>query len=450
MSARSKTLSVIRAQVFPYSTAPQKRRMCGWLDRLIDHSTSAPCTAFRRTTTQLVTPTEPRGECRPNSSEFLRYLQQRIKSTGPISVAEYMKECLTNPYYGYYTRKDPFGRGGDFITSPEVCQIFGELIGLWCLNEWSILGGPKPFQIIELGPGTGTLSYDFLRVLKSIPQARDQVSLHLVEKSQMLSKNQAEKFKVRLDEANNEKRSDSLAFQQGVSQVGFVPVFWYQRIEDVPRETSFIVANEFFDALPIHKLQRTKNGLREVLVDVDDEKSGLRLVMAPAETPIVRVIPARSRDREHLEFSLEAAAVLDDIASRVNVDGGGALIIDYGHEGTKNDTLRGFRQHQVVEPLVCPGETDLTTDVDFSLIKHLLENKALCFGPISQSTFLYNMAFEQRFHALLRACGNSEEEDRLAKACDLLINPDKMGGQFFAFTVFGKARSKLGPVTGGF
>ncbi|GAU97512.1 hypothetical protein RvY_08794 [Ramazzottius varieornatus] len=430
-----------RIRAFPYSIAQQKcRNRACFLQKSGSPTVVSvlPCKSMAQLT-------EPDGTRHPQPSEFLRYLQQRMKSTGPISIAEYMKECLTNPYYGYYTRKEPFGKSGDFITSPEVCQIFGELIGLWCVNEWSILGGPKPFQIIELGPGTGTLAYDLLRVLKSIPQTSGQVSLHLVEKSRMLAKIQAEKLRVKLDFVDEHN-----SFQQGLSQIGSVPVFWYQRIEDVPRAPSFIVANEFFDALPIHKLQKTSSGLREVLVDITEDKSDLRFVIAHAETAVVRVVPPKSRERDHLEFSLEAATVLDDVSSRVSTDGGSALIIDYGHEGTKADTLRGFHKHQVVEPLAAPGETDLTTDVDFSLMKHLLEDKALCFGPITQSKFLYNMAFEQRFNALLRACRSSEEEERLAKACDLLINPEKMGGQFFAFSIVGYARSKLGPVTGGF
>jgi NADH dehydrogenase [ubiquinone] 1 alpha subcomplex assembly factor 7 len=201
----------------------------------------------------------------PKSSEFLQYLRQRIKATGAISVAEYMKECLTNPYYGYYSRKNPIGRQGDFITAPEVCQIFGELVALWCVNEWSIASGPTPFQIIELGPGTGTLAWDLLRIFNSFSQIKDSVSLHLVERSTELARLQAEKLGVKINQSTDQPPDESpdgattSYFQHGVSQFG-IPVFWYQRIEDIPKAPAFIVANEFFDALPIHKLQKTEKG----------------------------------------------------------------------------------------------------------------------------------------------------------------------------------------------
>ncbi|OQV13665.1 NADH dehydrogenase [ubiquinone] complex I, assembly factor 7 [Hypsibius exemplaris] len=418
--------------------------------------------------TNAITKSEGKEAEIPQASEFLKYLRQRIKATGAITVAEYMQECLTNPYYGYYSRKNPFGRQGDFITSPEVCQIFGELVALWCVNEWNISNiGAVPFQIIELGPGTGTLAYDMLRILKSFPQIGNTVSLHLVERSSELARQQAKKLGIEaidqtwLTGAGKgtvegavdgpvDGAGDVLHYQTGISQFG-IPVYWYQRIQDIPKGApAFIVANEFFDALPIHKLQMTDGKLREVLVDVTEDDSRLRFVIAPNETAAVRLVPKESRKRQHLELSVEAGVVLNDIADRVTDHGGGALIIDYGHDGTKTDTFRAFQHHKVLDPLHEPGQADVTADVDFSLLRQMLRPKAISYGPITQSTFLFNMAFEQRFNALMKACKSDEEQDRLAAACDVLINPAKMGGQFFVFAVFGWKRGRLGPVTGGF
>ncbi|XP_055333334.1 protein arginine methyltransferase NDUFAF7, mitochondrial-like isoform X2 [Paramacrobiotus metropolitanus] len=378
------------------------------------------------------------------SGEFRQYLGQRIKATGAITVAEYMKECLTNPMYGYYTRKNPIGRQGDFITSPEVCQIFGELLTLWCINEWAIAGAPTAFQIIELGPGSGILASDILRIASSFAQVRNHFTLHLVERSPALAGVQAQRLGI----VNVERKSeDAVPYQHGVSQYG-VPVSWYLRIQDIPKAPAFIVANEFFDALPIHKFQKTENGFREVMVDLNRENGQLMFALAPQSTPATRLIPSPCKHRDHLEFSLESAVILDDIADRVADCGGGALIIDYGHEGTKGDTFRGFREHRVVDALDSPGGTDLTADVDFSILKALLKPKAVTFGPILQYEFLANMAFERRFDALMRACRSDSERQRLESACDVLINPAKMGGQFFAFAVVGKSRSSLGQLSG--
>ena len=302
-----------------------------------------------------------------------------------------------------------------------------------------------------------------LRILKTFPQIQSSVSLHLVERSKELAQQQAIKLGIQstnqvMPNGSSDKSEPIFGpekpnvpfYQHGISQFG-TPVSWYQRIQDIPKAPAFIIANEFFDALPIHKLQSTEEkGLREILIDMAEDDSHFRFVMSPTETPALRVVPKESRNRAHLELSIESGAVLDDIADRVADCGGGALIIDYGHDGTKGDTFRAFRRHQVVDPLADPGLADLTADVDFSLLRNMLKTKAVSYGPITQSKFLFNMSFEQRFNALMKACRGDEERERLAAACDLLINPEKMGGKFFVFAVFGWKRGRLGPVTGGF
>lgn len=298
--------------------------------------------------------------------------------------------------------------------------------------------------MVELGPGSGVLAWDMLRIISSFPMLRGQVSLKLVERSMELASIQARKLGVDCQSGTSET---DLFYQTGTSSFG-IPVSWYQHIEDVPHEQSYIIANEFFDALPVHKFQRTDKGLREILVDMSEDRERLRFVMAPQETLAIRLAPSSCIDRNHIELSPEALIMMQNIAQRVSRDGGGALIIDYGHDGTKGDTIRGFRRHEVVDPLLDPGATDLTADVDFSILKSVLTKHTAALGPIPQYQFLSNLAFEQRFDALIRACKSENERNRLAAACDLLINPEKMGGQFFVLAVVCAKRLSLSPVTG--
>ncbi|XP_077443552.1 protein arginine methyltransferase NDUFAF7, mitochondrial isoform X3 [Stigmatopora argus] len=214
---------------------------------------------------------------------MLRHLTSKIKATGPISVAEYMREALTNPVMGYYVKKNMLGADGDFITSPEISQIFGELLGVWAISEWMAAGRPDGLQLVELGPGKGSLAADVLRVfaqLRSVLSAAS-VSLHLVEVSPLLSGLQAQTL---LGTDQEQIRDDAPVYKSGRTQAG-TPVSWYRRLDDVPPGFGVFLAHEFFDALPIHKFQRTERGWREVMVDVDPDASGrLRLALAPAPT----------------------------------------------------------------------------------------------------------------------------------------------------------------------
>lgn len=194
-------------------------------------------------------------------------IYSKIKTTGPITVAEYMKEVLISPLGGYYMHRDVFGETGDFITSPELNQMFGEMIAIWFLNEWSKVGSPKPLQIVELGPGRGTLSQDLLRVFDHFG-ALQSATLHLVEVSPVLSDMQARRLCINSDNILDNK---SVIHRQGISHQG-IPVKWYRQLEDVPNCFTLLVAHEFFDALPVHKFQKTKDGYREILIDIDPSK----------------------------------------------------------------------------------------------------------------------------------------------------------------------------------
>ncbi|KAK7797698.1 hypothetical protein U0070_014362 [Myodes glareolus] len=327
----------------------------------------------------------------------LRHLMYKIKSTGPITVAEYMKEVLTNPAKGYYVHHDMLGEKGDFITSPEISQIFGELLGIWFVSEWMSSGKSTTFQLVELGPGRGTLTGDILRVFSQLGSVLKNcdISIHLVEVSQKLSEIQA--LTLTEEKLPLERDADSLVYMKGVSKSG-IPVSWYRDLKDVPRGYSFYLAHEFFDVLPVHKFQH-------------DEK------------------------RDHVEVCPEAGIIIQELAQRIALTGGAALIADYGHDGTKTDTFRGFCGHQLHDVLTAPGTADLTADVDFSYLRRMAQGKVASLGPVEQRTFLKNMGIDVRLKVLLDNADEASVKQQLLRGYDMLMNPQKMGERFNFFAL---------------
>ena len=299
--------------------------------------------------------------------DVAKHLYSRIKTTGPITIADYMKEVLVAPDRGYYMTKDVFGETGDFVTSPELGQMFGEMIAIWFLNEWSKMGSPKPFQIVELGPGRGTLCQDMLRVFDHFKSLKS-ASVELVEISPYLCDLQARRLCPQTNVASNE---DALVYREGKTVNG-TTVRWYRHLKDVPNMFTLLVAHEFFDALPIHKLKRVGTHYREILVDiVDNKEDSFRYVMSSKDTVASKLYINKNETREHVEISPESLNLMKEISGRITSDGGLALIADYGHEGESKDTFRAFSKHKQVDPLVMPGASDLTADVDFAALKRV-------------------------------------------------------------------------------
>lgn len=378
---------------------------------------------------------------------MLKHLTSKIKATGPISVAEYMREVLTNPVTGYYVRNNMLGADGDFITSPEISQMFGELVGVWIVSEWIAANRPKQLQIVELGPGKGSLTKDVLRVIGQLKQVMGgaSVSVHLVEVSPVLSALQAQTLTV---ESHVTSEGEEPVYRHGNTADG-IEVKWYRRLQDVPRGFSVIVAQEFFDALPIHKFQKTPRGWREVLVDIDPQRDGrLRFVLSPSATLASSTLVQRDERREHVEVSAEAGALLQNISRRISESGGAALIADYGHDGTKTDTFRGFKGHRLHDVLTAPGSADLTADVDFSYLRRCARGVA-CVGPVSQSDFLRNMGIDARLQVLLRNSPDSASRSQLLRSYQFLMDPGQMGERFQFFGVLPLSRvQRPGPQTG--
>ncbi|MCW2305745.1 class I SAM-dependent methyltransferase [Rhodobium gokarnense] len=340
----------------------------------------------------------------------------RIRETGPITVAAYMAECLADPADGYYMGGDPFGAAGDFVTAPEVSQMFGELIGAWTLALWYRIGAPDPIRLVELGPGRGTLMADFLRVASLDAAFLKAASLHLVEISPALKARQAETL----------------------NGAPLMPE-WHDRFEDIPDGPVLVVANEFFDALPVHQFVRTETGWQERLVGLDGD-GALAFVTGPTRLPDAAVPPScRSAGvGAILETSPASTAVMTAIADRIVKDGGGALAIDYGHfRAAPGDTFQAIRGHAYADPLAEPGRADLTAHVDFEALAAAAEAAgAVAHSGLTQTDFLLKLGLIERAGRL----GNGQEErvqNDIRDAVERLAGPDAMGHLFKVLAVTG-------------
>lgn len=370
-------------------------------------------------------------------SPLLKQLQAIIKFNGPLTLHEYMKEVLINPISGYYMAHDMFGAEGDYITSPEISQMFGEMLAIWIYNEWYKMGSPKPFQLLEFGPGRGTLMKDVLRVLQKFGIKDTDMNVHMVEMSMHLSEVQQSNLcdpdlKYKCDE------SVDGYYHHSSTKFGDHNIYWHRNICTVPEDFTFYLAHEFFDALPIHKLIETEEGWKELLVDIDESKDGphhLRYVISRHTTPAAKMYIHSDEKRKELEVCPEAGVIMNDLAQRIEKNGGAALIIDYGHNGTETDTFRGFRNHHQQNPLEEPGTADLTADVDFAYLKRQVDNHCVTFGPVTQAFFLKNMGIELRLQNLLKNSSN-EQHRELISGYKMITSPDQMGERFKFMAIF--------------
>ncbi|MGQ0533788.1 MAG: class I SAM-dependent methyltransferase [Caulobacteraceae bacterium] len=325
-------------------------------------------------------------------------LIEHIRDNGPMTVVEYMAACLYDPQDGYYaTRPAIGGASADFLTAPEASQMFGELIGLWCAHEWDALGKPA-FNWIELGPGRGVLMQDALRGTQRIEGMHDAATVVLVETSEPLREEQAERVST---------------------------AEWAPRLEDAPPGPSLIIANEFFDCLPIRQFFRGEDGWHEKLVGLDEAGRltfGLSAALpAPDSEDDVGTVREIAPGLESLVYEMER---------RLHEAPGRVLIIDYGYvrpEGA--DTLQALMRHKNVDPLETPGEADLTAHVDFARIAQLASDAGLqVHGPITQGGFLRALGIEFRAEALARA--NASHAERLQRELRRLTHADEMGALF--------------------
>ena len=342
-----------------------------------------------------------------------RRIAALIAAQGPISIAEFMTLSLHDREAGYYATRDPLGVEGDFITAPEISQMFGELLGLWLAQVWHDQGNPKRPQLVELGPGRGTLMADALRALKLVPAFRDSLEVVLVEASPALRKVQ----------------------QETLRDCG-VAIRWADSFDlSLAGRPVFLVANEFFDALPIRQYVKTERGWCERMVTLD-QNGGLAFALAPTALP-AGLVPA-SRDGAPLggvyEMSSTGEAIGEEIAHAIARDGGAAIIVDYGY-GTPGfgETLQAVASHKFADVLTDPGSSDLSAHVDFTALgAAAMHGGASVCGPVEQGAFLVALGIVERAERLSRVKNMTDQLDRL-------IKPDQMGRLFKVLAIVPKS-----------
>jgi NADH dehydrogenase [ubiquinone] 1 alpha subcomplex assembly factor 7 len=327
-----------------------------------------------------------------------KIIAEIIEAEGPMPIDRYMGLCLGHPKHGYYMKRDPFGEKGDFITAPEISQIFGELIGVWCAAAWRAMGSPESFNLVELGPGRGTLMADILKAAKVMPGFLEAARVHLVETSPALRKLQKEKIDAQ--------------------------VTWHDTIATLPSGSTLLVANEFFDAIAIRQFEKRDGTWFERCVG----PKGLGLMPSVLDA-------TQGRDGDVIEFAPQRAQIAVGIGELLAHFPGAALIIDYGHLQTApGDTLQAVRAHASVSIMDKPGDSDLTSHVDFEALgKALGQGGAKAYPGITQRQFLVSMGIGQRA-AILSSKADAITQETIARAVARLTDEKEMGGLFKVLT----------------
>ena len=350
---------------------------------------------------------------------LLAIIKEHIIETGPLSVSDYMELCLAHPEHGYYMKHNPFGREGDFITSPDISQIFGEMMGLWAADIWMQLQDMPRYhgaqwQLVEMGPGRGTLMKDALRATASVAGLHDALSVQMIETSPRLANEQYHMLK------------------------GSHPrIQWIDRIEQLPKQPILLIANELFDALPIKQFVQTETGLVERKVGWNAAENKLEFVTQAAGLSLAK------NDSESnlpigaiIESCPAARAVMGALSDHIKQYGGAAIIIDYGYIGpAQSDTLQAMKAHAFAGVLDDPGSADLTAHVSFKALAEVAQGKGLrTFGPATQGEFLTRIGAELRAQMLLKSA-NSEQSAQIISGLQRLISPEQMGMLFKVMAV---------------
>lgn len=340
-----------------------------------------------------------------------KFLVELIEAQGPLPIDRYMALCLGHPTFGYYMTRDPLGVKGDFTTAPEISQIFGELIGIWCVAAWEAVGAPSPFSLVELGPGRGTLMADILRATSKMLEFSNALRVHLVETSPILREAQRAKLEC--------------------------AVTWHDTVASVPQEPMIFIANEFFDALPVRQFVKKGGQVFERHLVVQEGA----LVLADLPAPF-RVF---GEDGVH-EVSPISSIIAEELGARLQALGGAGLVIDYGHlQSGAGDTLQSMKAHKKVPVLANSGTCDLTAHVDFeSLAAAFKAGGAEALPPKTQNSFLQDMGLTQRLTTLSAKLSGNAREDFIAGA-KRLVDENQMGTLFKVLCVGQANRQPLYP-----
>jgi NADH dehydrogenase [ubiquinone] 1 alpha subcomplex assembly factor 7 len=345
-------------------------------------------------------------------------LGQRIASAialdGPLSISQFMTMALFDPLAGYYATHDPLSEQRDFLTAPETSQMFGELLGLWCVDCWFNQVRPSPARFVELGPGTGALMSDALRAAKLAPDFAKSVDVTLVEASPVLRAKQQERLRD--------------------ARVAWTSQF-DAKLTDRPL---FLIANEFFDCLPIRQFVKTAKGWCENMV-VADAAGNLSRALSPDPVPIdVPEARGPAKNGAVFETSPASTALVEQIAETIAARGGAALIVDYGYTGAGfGETLQAIGGHQFQDVLATPGEVDLSAHVDFDALADAAERAgAAVYGPRPQGVFLEKLGIRNRADKLIAQ--NPGEREKIERALTRLTDSEQMGLLFKVLAILPK------------
>jgi NADH dehydrogenase [ubiquinone] 1 alpha subcomplex assembly factor 7 len=329
-------------------------------------------------------------------------LIKQIQLEGPMSIARYMALCLGHPRHGYYMTRDPLGAKGDFITAPEISQMFGELIGLWFAQVWLELGSPKAIRVVECGPGRGTLMQDALRAVATVPCFSSAMTIDLIEMSPVLKAEQL----LRLSGSG-------------------IPINWHDSLATIKTDRPILLfGNEFLDALPIQQFECHGGKWHERLVGTDGERLSLGLASEPESA-----IEKPAAEGSILEISPAIQGLIFTTAEKLKAAGGYALFIDYGHvKSGFGDSLQAMQKHGFVDPLLSPGESDLTAHVDFDALGKAAKAQDLAVhGPISQANFLRNLGLQIRTEMLMQKALDVGQKDKISAEEHRLTDMSRTG-----------------------
>ncbi len=366
-------------------------------------------------------------------------IKEKIRTGGAINIEEYMSLALTHPEYGYYMKRDPLGKEGDFVTSPEISQIFGEIIGGWLAHNWQLLGSPAEVALVELGAGRGTLMADILRATKNISGFHAAISVHIIEVSPTLRQKQWKTL------AGKHERIE-----------------WHDDIDSLPQLPLLLVANEFFDALPIRQFIKEPDGWHERMIGIEDGELAF-ITSASALIPPISIMPAnsmledlgdilvaeqndawRSSTKEQIIETCEPAImIVRQISEHIAKNSGAALIIDYGYtQGSNGDTLQAIRYHAYHPVLNHIGDADLTAHVDFLALTQAAQSESVnVHGIVPQGAFLMRLGAGERTTTLCKV-SNHEQQQSLISALNRLASPTEMGELFKVMAITSKQIEK--------
>lgn len=391
---------------------------------------------------------------KPRVDNLSNLLEETIKTTGPLSLSAFMRQCLTHPQFGYYTTRDPLDTAtGDFITSPEISSVFGEMIGIYMFQIWLTQNRPRTIKFIEFGPGKGTLMHDVLTSFNKLNKFDIDIEVELIETSRVLRREQHSKLC-----GTNEYVS--LDHFDSSTTIWGNKIRWIENESEINNNElvpNYIIAHEFFDALPIKSFQRTEEGWRELLVEHTPlvggdakelnlpEDTEFHLTLSTKETPssLIPTLINRFKDLPvdtRIEICPDAEFFVKKMGSLVNNEKklGAVLIVDYGVVNEIPDnSLRGIYKHKFVSPFYKPGEVDLSINVDFDNIKLLAQDSVMVLDPVDQGDFLHELGIGHRIQQLLMKNNDEKIQEKIYNAYKRLTDKDdKSMGKIYKFIGF--------------